>query len=62
MIQERRIVHGGEPDLREHIGNANAEIDPEERKIRIVKRSELLKIDLAVAMSMANNEIMRLNL
>lgn len=62
MIQEKRIVHGGEPDLREHIGNANAEIDPEERKIRIVKRSELLKIDLAVALSMANCEIMRLNL
>jgi phage terminase large subunit-like protein len=62
MIQEKRIIHGGEPDLREHIGNANSEIDPEERKIRIVKRSELLKIDLAVALSMANCEIMRLNL
>ena len=61
MIQDRRITHSGEPDLREHIGNANAEIDPEERKIRIVKRSEMLKIDLAVALSMSNAEVMRLN-
>jgi phage terminase large subunit-like protein len=62
MIMERRIHHSGEHDLKEHIGNANAKIDPEERKIRIVKRSELLKVDLAVALSMANGECMRLNL
>lgn len=62
MIQERRLAHRGEPELREHIGNANAETDKEERKIRIVKRSEKQKIDLAVALSMANHECMRLNL
>ena len=62
MIMERRLHHSGEHDLREHVGNANAKIDPEERKIRIVKRSELLKVDLAVALSMANGECMRLNL
>lgn len=62
MIQDRRVLHRGEPHLREYIGNANVQIDAEERKIRIVKRSELLKIDLAVALSMANCEVMRLNL
>lgn len=62
MIMDRRILHDGDGALREHIQNANAEIDGEERKIRIVKRSELLKIDLAVALSMANAECMRLNL
>lgn len=62
MILDKRIQHDGDPILREHIQNANAEIDPEEHKIRIVKRSELLKIDLAVALSMANCEVMRLNL
>ena len=62
MIMECRVHHSGEHDLKEHVGNANAKIDPEERKIRIVKRSELLKVDLAVALSMANGECMRLNL
>lgn len=62
MIMDRRVLHDGNPTLREHIQNANAEIDGEERKIRIVKRSDLLKIDLAVALSMANCETMRLNL
>lgn len=62
MILDRRIHHTGDPILREHMQNANAQIDPEARKIRIVKRSELLKIDLAVATSMANHETMRLNL
>jgi phage terminase large subunit-like protein len=62
MIQDRRVLHSGEADLREHIGNANAQVDAEERKIRIIKRSPLLKIDLAVALSMANADAMRLNL
>ena len=62
MIQDRRALHGGDADLRDHVNNANAAIDAEERKIRIVKRSPLLKIDLAVAWSMANAEAMRLNL
>jgi hypothetical protein len=62
MIKDQKILHSGEADLREHIGNANAQVDAEERKIRIIKRSPLLKIDLAVALSMANAEAMRLNL
>lgn len=51
MIRERRIAHSGEIDLGEHIQNANAKSEGE--KLRIVKRDDLHKIDLAVALSMA---------
>jgi phage terminase large subunit-like protein len=55
MIRDRRIIHDGTlHDLREHLSNANAEIDKEDKKLRIVKRSELLKIDLAICVSMAS--------
>ena len=59
-IKDRRIVHNGNPDLTEHIKNANAKKDTtsggtdEGRKLRIVKRSPSLKIDLAVSLSMAS--------
>lgn len=62
MIRDRRIWHRGEPDLEEHMSNSNAEIDTEERKIRIVKRTEKLKIDLTVAGSMGNYMLHKLNL
>jgi len=62
LIRERRIWHRGEPELREHVGNANAKVDNEDRRLRIVKRMEKLKIDLAVAMSMGCHEVLRLNL
>lgn len=52
-ILTRRISHTGQPDLREHIGNANQKRNPEDRQLRIVKRTEGQKIDLAVALSMA---------
>lgn len=61
-IRERKVIHGGDPQLREHIQNANAKVDEDEHKIRIVKRSDLLKIDMAVALSMGSKECMRLNL
>ncbi len=51
VIRDRRIVHDGNPDLSEHIANANAKTEGD--KLRIVKRSENLKIDLAVCASMA---------
>lgn len=54
MIRDRRVVHDGiYHDLREHLSNASAEIDKQDKKLRIVKRSELLKIDLAICLSMA---------
>lgn len=62
IVREKRFWHRGEPDLREHFQNANAQIDSEERKIRIVKRVENLKIDLCVATSMGAYELHRLNL
>lgn len=51
MIRDRRIHHSGEADLAEHITNANSTADGD--SLRIIKRSELLKIDLAVCLSMA---------
>ena len=61
-IRDRKIWHRGEPELREHIQNANAKIDDQERRLRIVKRVEHLKVDLAVGLSMASYEVERLNL
>jgi hypothetical protein len=62
LIRDRRIWHRGEPDLADHIQNADAQIDKEDRKLRLVKRAEKLKIDLAVCESMMCHELMRLNL
>lgn len=52
-ILQRQIAHDGNRDLKEHIANADKKVDGEGRKLRIVKRTETLKIDLAVALSMA---------
>lgn len=62
LIRERRFWHRGEEDFTEHIQNANAKVDQEDRRLRIVKRAEKLKIDLAVAASMGSYETLRLNL
>lgn len=59
MIRERTIEHSGEPDLAEHIQNANAKTEGD-KALRIVKRGEQLKIDLAVALSMATHRITKL--
>ena len=60
MILARRIAHDGNADLRAHIDNANRKIDPESRKLRIVKREESGKIDLAVSLSMAMYTVYRI--
>lgn len=62
LIRDRRYWHRGDPEMDEHIQNANAEIDKEDRKIRLVKRVENLKIDLAVCGSMGSHQLLRLNL
>ncbi len=59
-ILQRRITHRGEPDLREHLQNANSKADGE--RLRIVKRAEALKIDLAVCLSMAVHRAYELNI
>jgi len=51
-IRDRSITHHGDDDLREHVLNALAKLEGE--KIRLVKKSEKTKIDLAVCMSMAH--------
>lgn len=60
QIRDHGVGHNGEPDLSEHIQNANRKAEGE--KMRIVKKSEASKIDLAVCLSMASSEAMRLNL
>ena len=62
LILQRRITHNGNVDLREHIFNANRKLDADGRRLRIIKREESLKNDLAVSLSMACYEISRLNL
>lgn len=52
LIAQRRVAHDGNPELRAHVANANKKVDPEGRKLRIVKRVYDKKIDLAVCMSM----------
>ena len=60
LIRDKRIIYDNEPDLSEHIKNANAKQEGE--KIRLVKRSNSLHIDLAVCLSMGCAESLRLRL
>ena len=63
LIVHKRLRHDGDPDLRQHIQNCNAKTQKDEDgKLRLVKKSESRKIDLAVALSMASAECLRLNL
>jgi phage terminase large subunit-like protein len=61
LIRDRAMVHPGHlHDLNAHIANANRKAEGD--KLRIVKRKPELKIDLAVATSMAAHEAKRLNI
>lgn len=62
LIISRRLAHDGNKELREHISNADKKLADDGRKIRIVKRHDSLKIDLAIALGMASFECLRLNL
>jgi len=53
LIRERRIHHLGDPDLRLHVIQADAKTEGD--KLRIVKRSQHMKIDLCVCLSMATS-------
>lgn len=61
LIQRRKIVHDGDSELRLHMSNADRKLNTN-GALRIVKRSESTRIDLAVAVSMGAFEILRLNL
>lgn len=63
MVIGKRIHHSNQPDIREHIANANAKLQPnEDSKIRIVKKSTGRKIDLVVALAMASARCLYLHL
>lgn len=62
IIREKRIWHRGEKDLEEHMENANAKTDDQDRRVRIVPRDEKSYVDLTVCLSMMSHELMRLNL
>lgn len=65
VIMSRQIAHDGNPLLRQHIDNANAKKysdgSSNENSIRIVKRSDSLKVDAVVALSMASARILHYN-
>lgn len=61
LIRDRRLAHSGQPDLTQHIQNANAKLDvDEEHKLRLVKGRG--NIDAAVGLSMAAARCLYLNL
>lgn len=60
LIVQRRIAHDGNPELKQHIANSDRKVDGEGRKLRIVKRSYALKIDLTVALSMGAHRLLNL--
>ncbi len=52
-IRDRNLLHNGDHELTKHVRNANIKHATEISKLRLVKRAPNMKIDLAVAMSMA---------
>lgn len=60
-IRERRIMYSQEQDLSEHVKNANQKSESD-KTLRLVKRSDALKIDLAVCLSMGAYRAMKLNI
>jgi phage terminase large subunit-like protein len=61
MIISGDIIHDGNPILQQHIENANIQNRGEDG-VRLVKRNNRLKIDAAVALSMAVDRCMYYNL
>lgn len=63
VIMGNRIGHTGDELLRQHIQNAKSKTQKDDdSKLRIIKKAEHRKIDLAVAASMSVEECLRLNL
>ena len=53
LITQRRIAHDGtHADVRQHLANADKQVDAQGRRLRIVKRQHSLKIDGAVMVAM----------
>jgi hypothetical protein len=62
LIMQKRVHHNGDLTLKTHIENADKKEESTDRKLRIVKRHEAMKIDLAVATAMAAHRCLQLNL
>jgi phage terminase large subunit-like protein len=62
LIVQRRYYHDGDQAVRQHVDNADKKVDVETRKLRLVKREESLKIDLAVSASMGAYRCLKLPL
>lgn len=61
LVRWRRVHHDGNPDLEEHIKNANAKYQMhEDSKVRFVKKNQGAHIDLLICSSMGASEILRL--
>ncbi|MCJ7744596.1 MAG: phage terminase family protein, partial [Dehalococcoidales bacterium] len=61
LIIQRKLWHDGDKDLRDHISNSDRKLSVDGKRMRLVKRMDSQKIDLAVSLSMATWQIMRLN-
>ncbi len=61
LIARRGIMHNGDPRLRTHIQNANAELKGD-KTLRLMKRAPSLHIDLAVCLSMASDRALHYRL
>lgn len=61
LIRDCKLWHPDDPVLTKHIQNADSKPEAD-KKIRLVKRSQALKIDAAVALSMGASECLRLNI
>ena len=63
MIREGRIGHPGDPEMRDHVTNADASIAPgEDTRMRFVQRDDRSPIDLLVALSMAAKRCLELRM
>jgi terminase large subunit-like protein len=62
LVQQRRLAHDGNMELRQAADNADRQVDKESHKLRIVKRKDDLKIDPLVACSMSAYRCLELNI
>jgi hypothetical protein len=63
MIRDGRVAHMGDPDLRDHVTNANASTaTKEDTKLRFIQRDDKSPIDLLVALSMAAKRCLELRM
>lgn len=61
MIIMRQLKHNGDPELRKHMQNCAVRSEGSSGTLRLTKKAAGRPIDLAVALSMATDEVLRLN-